>query len=152
MELKQIMIWIQCMLGYGGLIGMISTIKPLWVRQDHDGDDIINMILDRDECALHICKKLYKWFLYDHVDLDFIDGMASVLRSNNYEIKPALEYLFSSEHFYDPTFYGTNVQNPVQLYLGTIKRLKMEEQPFDTDYFTEIQNHLDMILFEPPDE
>ena len=115
------------------------------------GDDIINIILDRDECAIHLCKKLYKWFLYDDVDLDFIESMADILRSNNYEIKPALEYLFSSEHFYDPIFYGSNVQNPIQLYLGTIKRLKMEEQPFDTSFFTEIQDHLDMILFEPPD-
>ena len=115
------------------------------------GDDIINMILARDECAIHICKKLYKWFLYDNADLDFIDGMADILRSNDYEIKPALEYLFSSEHFYDPMFNGSNIQNPVQLYLGTIKRLKMEEQPFDTNFFTEIQDHLDMILFEPPD-
>ena len=68
------------------------------------GDDIINMILDRDECAVHICKKLYKWFLYDHVDLDFIDGMANVLRSNNYEIKPALNIFFQANIFMTPPF------------------------------------------------
>ena len=77
----------------GGLGGSWSANRP-WT-----GDDIINMLLDRDECAVHICKKLYKWFLYDHVDLDFIDGMADILRSNNYEIKPALEYLFFKRIF-----------------------------------------------------
>jgi len=115
------------------------------------GDDIINIILDRDECAIHISKKLYQWFLYDNPDIDLINNMADILRSNDYELKPVLDYFFSNDHFYNPTFIGSNIQNPVQLYLGSIKRLKMENQPFDSNFFTEIQNHLDMILFEPPD-
>ena len=109
------------------------------------------MILDRDECAIHICRKIYKWFLYNEPDTDFIESMADILRTNDYEIKPALEYLFTNDHFYDSTFVGANIQNPVQLYLGAIKRLKMEYQPFDTNYFNEIQYHLGMVLFEPPD-
>ena len=115
------------------------------------GDDIINMILDRDECAIHICRKIYKWFLYNEPNTDFINNMADVLRTNDYEIKPVLEFLFTNDHFYDSTFVGANIQNPVQLYLGAIKRLKMEYQPFDTNYFNEIQYHLGMVLFEPPD-
>ena len=115
------------------------------------GDDIINIILEREECAIHICKKIHKWFLYDNSNMEFIENMAEILRSNNYELKPALEYFFSNEHFYHSDFIGSNIQNPVQLYLGSIKRLKMENQPFDINFFTEIQNHLNMILFEPPD-
>ena len=53
--------------------------------------------------------------------MDFIDEMANVLRSNNYEIKPALEYFFLSDHFYDANFIGSNIQNPIQLYLGSLK-------------------------------
>ena len=116
-----------------------------------NGDDIINIILEQNECAIHICKKIYKWFLYDNPNMEFVNSMADILRSSDYEIKPALEYLFSSEHFYNNEFVGSNIQNPVQLYLGSIRRLKMENQPFDNDYFSEIQNHLSMILFEPPD-
>ena len=115
------------------------------------GDDIINIILDQDNCAIHICKKIYQWFLYNEPDMEFIDEMANVLRNNNYELKPALEYLFSSEHFYDTNFKGANIQNPVQLYLGSLKKLKMHDQPFDINFFCEIQNHLGMVLFEPPD-
>ena len=115
------------------------------------GDDIISIILDQDNCAIHICKKMYQWFLYNEPDMEFIDEMANVLRNNNYELKPALEYLFSSEHFYDTNFKGANIQNPVQLYLGSLKKLKMHDQPFDINFFCEIQNHLGMVLFEPPD-
>ncbi len=115
------------------------------------GDDIISIILDQDNCAIHICKKIYQWFLYNEPNMEFIDEMANVLRNNNYELKPALEYLFSSEHFYDTNFKGANIQNPVQLYLGSLKKLKMHDQPFDINFFCEIQNHLGMVLFEPPD-
>ena len=115
------------------------------------GDDIINIILDQDNCAIHICKKIYQWFLYNEPNMEFIDEMANVLRNNNYELKPALEYLFSSEHFYDTNFKGANIQNPVQLYLSSLKKLKMHDQPFDINFFCEIQNHLGMVLFEPPD-
>ena len=115
------------------------------------GDDIINMILDRDECAVHICRKIYKWFLYNEPDTDFIESMADVLRTNDYEIKPALEYLFTNDHFYDSNYIGANIQNPVQLFLGSIKRLNMQDQPFDYDFFYNVQHALDMILFEPPD-
>ena len=115
------------------------------------GDDIISIILDQDNCAIHICKKMYQWFLYNEPDMGFIDEIANVLRNNNYELKPALEYLFSSEHFYDTNFKGANIQNPVQLYLSSLKKLKMHDQPFDINFFCEIQNHLGMVLFEPPD-
>ncbi len=115
------------------------------------GDDIINIILEQNNCAIHICKKIYKWFLYEHPDMDFIDEMANVLRSNNYEIKPALEYFFLSDHFYDANFIGSNIQNPIQLYLGSLKRMKLNTQPFDINFFGEIQNHLGLVLFEPPD-
>ena len=115
------------------------------------GDDIINIILDQNNCANHICKKIYQWFLYNELDMNFIDEMANVLRTNNYEIKSALEYFFSSDHFYNSNFAGSNIQNPIQLYLGSLKRLKMDTQPFDINFFREIQNHLGMILFEPPD-
>ena len=115
------------------------------------GDDIINIILDQDNCAIHICKKMYQWFLYNEPDVLFIDEMANVLRNNNYDLKPALEHLFSSEHFYDTNFKGANIQNPVQLYLSSLKKLKMHDQPFDINFFCEIQNHLGMVLFEPPD-
>ncbi len=115
------------------------------------GDDIISIIFEQDNCAIHICKKMYQWFLYNEPDVLFIDEMANVLRNNNYELKPALEYLFSSEHFYDTNFKGANIQNPVQLYLSSLKKLKMHDQPFDINFFCEIQNHLGMVLFEPPD-
>jgi len=115
------------------------------------GDDIINIILEQDQCAIHICNRLYKWFVYDLIDESFVSEMAEILRSNNYEIKPALEFLFNSDHFNDPTFWGANISNPNRMITGTIKRLNMENQNFPTRFFSDLQFALGMQMFEPPD-
>ncbi|GIT40548.1 MAG: hypothetical protein Ct9H300mP9_3980 [Candidatus Neomarinimicrobiota bacterium] len=39
--------------------------------------------------------------------------MAFVLRENDYELRPVLEFLFNTEHFYDRNFRGANIQNPM---------------------------------------
>lgn len=115
------------------------------------GDDIINIILEQDQCAIHICSRLYKWFVYDFIDESFVSEMADILRSNNYEIKPAIEFLFTSDHFHEPTFWGASISNPNQMITGTIKRLNMENQNFPNRFFSDIQYALGMQMFEPPD-
>lgn len=115
------------------------------------GDDIINIILDQDECAVQICRQIYKWFVYDHVHEPFLDEMADILRSNNYEIKPLMEFLLTSDHFFDPVFRAANIQNPNTLVLGSIRRLGMENQNYPNQFFRLVQYYLGMIMFEPPD-
>ena len=115
------------------------------------GDEIINIILEQDACAIHICSKIYKWFVYENIDQSFVNEMANILRSNNYEIKPTMEFLLTSNHFFNPIFRGANIQNPNSLLLGTIKRLKMQNQNYPNQFFDKSQNFLGMTMFEPPD-
>jgi hypothetical protein len=89
--------------------------------------------------------------VYDNIDESFVLEMADILRSNNYEIKPALEFLFKSDHFHDPNFRGATIQNPNQMMTGTIKRLNLQNQNFPTWFFSDIQYALGMQMFEPPD-
>src|SRR5690606_164091 len=57
-----------------------------------------------------------------------IQPLATVLRSNNYEIKSVLEVLFQSEHFYDldtpPTSddnMGAIIKSPIEIVIGTLR-------------------------------
>ena len=115
------------------------------------GDEIIDIILDQDACAVQICKQIYKWFVYEHVHEPFIEEMADILRSNNYEIKPLMEFLLTSDHFFDPAFRGANIQNPNTMLLGSIRRLGMQNQNYPNQFFDLVQYYLGMIMFEPPD-
>lgn len=65
----------------------------------------VDMIFAQPETAKNLCRRLYRYFVNrnvtDEIENDIIGPLASTLISNNYEIKPVLEQLLQSEHFYD---------------------------------------------------
>ena len=71
-------------------------------------DELLNMIFSQDEVARHICRKIYRWFIYYKIDSDIeqtvIGPLAQILRNNNYDIQPVLSTLFKSKHFYDMVY------------------------------------------------
>ena len=85
-------------------------------------DDLLNMIFSTPEVAKYICRCLYKWFVYyditDTIETNIITPLATIFRTNNYEIKPVLLALFNSEHFFDPLNVGCQIKNPVDLVIG----------------------------------
>ena len=116
-----------------------------------NGDDIINIIMEQDETAVHICTRLYKWFVYQNVNETVVNEMADVLRTNDYNIATALEFLFTTEHFFDENFRGADIQNPLTLLQGLIRKCGMEEFEFSSEYFVHSQEFLGMLPLEPPD-
>ena len=90
---------------------------------------LMDMIFAQPETAKHICRKIYRWFVYyyidDAVEKNIIEPMANILRSNNYNIKPALEVLFKSAHFFDPNNMSCIIKNPVDFVAGAIKDFEL---------------------------
>lgn len=130
---------------------------------DQELDALMDMLFSTTEAARFICRKLYKWFVYydidDTTETEVIIPMADVLRSNNYEIKPALEVLFKSEHFYDVLNQACYIKNPFDMIVGTMREFNVSFPPY-TNYttgyplfFSIYQNAAEMQqqLFQPPD-
>jgi uncharacterized protein (DUF1800 family) len=126
-------------------------------------DALINMIFNTTEAARFLCRKLYKWFVYydidDTVETDVIIPMATILQSNNFDVKPALSALFKSEHFFDTINQACYIKSPFDIIVGTLREFNVPF-PAYTDYingyplFDSIyQNAADMQqqLFQPPD-
>jgi hypothetical protein len=88
------------------------------------------MIFDQDATAKYICRKLYRWFVDYIIDADVeqnvITPMASMLRANNYDIKPVMLALFKSAHFFDPARYGAVIKAPSDLMIGTFRLFGVE--------------------------
>lgn len=99
--------------------------------------DLIAMIFTKIETAKHICRKLYRWFVYytldAQVEQDIIDPLATMLINNNFEIKPVLETLFKSEHFFDTLNQGCIIKNPVDQTLSLIRQFEVEIPDAATD-------------------
>ena len=68
-------------------------------------DELLNMIFAQDEMAKHICRKIYRYFIYYKIDSSIeqtvITPLAQIFKNNNYNIQPVLATLFKSKHFYD---------------------------------------------------
>jgi len=94
-------------------------------------DELIDMLFENTETARFLCRKLYRFFVYHNIDdqteTNVIIPLADILRNNNYEIKPVLVALFTSEHFFDTEIIGTQVKGPLDFNIGFWRS-------FDIDY------------------
>lgn len=85
-------------------------------------DELINIIFQQTETALYICRKLYRFFIYYEIDdateANIIAPLATIFRNSNYEIKPVLKALFSSEHFFDPVNKACLIKSPIDFCIG----------------------------------
>ena len=126
-------------------------------------DALINMIFSTQESAKFICRKLYRFFVYYEIDAatetNVIEPMAAILRNSNYEIKPVLEALFKSEHFFDVLNQACFIKSPFDFLVGTLREFNVPF-PAYTDYsngyplFYSIYEKAAMMqlnLFQPPD-
>jgi uncharacterized protein (DUF1800 family) len=90
-------------------------------------NDLIEMIFRQEETARFLCRKLYRWFVYydidDSVEQRVIAPMAAIMRNGNYEVKPVLDALLRSAHFFDDGNIACLVRNPADLLAGSLRAL-----------------------------
>jgi hypothetical protein len=99
-------------------------------------DDLLDMIFNQEEVSKHFARKLYRWFVYYDIDEtteeNVILPLAAILRSNNYEVKPVLEALFKSAHFFDTANRGALIKSPIDFTVGLCRIFDIKFPP--TDY------------------
>ncbi|TAE56727.1 MAG: DUF1800 domain-containing protein [Bacteroidetes bacterium] len=88
-------------------------------------DELLDMIFDNPETALFICRKLYRFFIYreisEQAEQEVIEPLADIFRSSGYEIRPVLETLLRSEHFYDEENIAAVIKSPLDHIVGIIR-------------------------------
>ena len=93
-------------------------------------DDLITMIFKKDEVAKFLCRELYRWFVYYEIDeateTNVIEPLADVFIQNNYDIKPLLKALFTSEHFFDEANVGCVIKSPLDYGIGLVRQMGIE--------------------------
>jgi uncharacterized protein (DUF1800 family) len=101
-------------------------------------DDLISMIFERPEVAKFICRKIYQFFVYyyidDKVENNIISPLAEIFIKNNFEIKPVLEKLFQSEHFYDPLYIGCQIKSPIEHVVSCLREFNISFPNAISDY------------------
>ncbi|MDZ4667222.1 MAG: DUF1800 domain-containing protein [bacterium] len=89
-------------------------------------NDLLTMIFAQQEVAKYICRKLYRYFVYyvidESVETNVIAPLATVFINNNYEIKPVIETLLKSEHFFDILNFACMIKPPLDHLVGLARQ------------------------------
>ncbi len=113
-----------------------------------DGDDIIDIILQQPQTARFICTKLYASLVSREIDNGFVDDLATIFRDGNYEIKPVLQAIFDSDHFYDEYVRAAIIKSPVDLSVSNARMLSSQE--VNVRFMLVVQALLDQEIMNPP--
>jgi len=91
---------------------------------------LVDMIFSKMETARNIARKIYRWLMYYKIDQtiesQIIEPLATTLYNNNYEIKPMLVQLLSSEHFFSTDFRGAYIKNPIEFTIGIFRKFEIQ--------------------------
>jgi len=120
--------------------------KTMQGRSGMDGmkelDDILDMIFEANETAKYICRKLYSFFVQveitEEAEVNVIEPLAVIFRDNNYNVKPVLEALFGSAHFYELENIGAMIKNPIDFVVGHVRLFDIQPPvgASDSDLFS----------------
>jgi len=113
-----------------------------------NGEDIMNMLLQKKETAHFISNKLYKYLVNETPDAAHVNAMADVFYNANYEIKTLLEFVFTSDWFYDDKNMGNLVKGPVEFLVGLNRQFYLTYQR--PEVLLQFQKVLGQVLFYPP--
>jgi len=92
-------------------------------------NQLLDMIFQLNEVSKFIVRKLYTFFVYYDINSDVeknvIEPLAELFRNSNYEIKPVLKALFSSDEFYKPSNMGSMIKSPVDHVAGLYRQFEV---------------------------
>lgn len=122
--------------------------------------DFIDIIFQQPAVAQFIVTKIYRFFVYYDITPTVqnlvIDPLAQILIDNDYNIKPVLETLFKSEHFFDTPTRGCLIKHPIDFLESMAKQLNWAQpENLAAKYlfnkkFTNFQIDTGMHYFKPP--
>jgi hypothetical protein len=111
------------------------------------GDDIVNIIFAQPQCAKFFAAALLNAFVYNDPEPQLVDGLAAVIRKNDYNLAPVMSTLFRSQVFYSQRAYRALVKSPVEFVVGVYKTLGI---PKIDGTVLPVLKQTGQILFYPP--
>ena len=114
-----------------------------------DGVDVLEIILEQDVTAEYIAAKIYRFFVREEVSPELQAKLGTILRDNNYELRPLLAAIFGSRDFYSAASYGAHIKGPVEHVITLLKHLGAEDVPGVPD-FNQTTIALGQHLLNPP--
>ena len=114
-----------------------------------DGDDVLNILLERPACARFLAGKLYR-FLVSETDppAGLLEPLAEQFRKTQYDIGAAVQTVLRSRLFFSEHAYQKRIKSPVEYVLGVVRAAW--PGPHSTGDLTDPLTAMGQALFAPP--
>ena len=113
-----------------------------------EGENIIDIILEKPETAQFIARKVYKFFVNDNPNEDHIKELAAHFYNSKYDIASMMKKMFTSEWFYSPENVGTKIKSPAEFLVGLSREFYVTYNK--PQVLIQLQSSLGQYLFNPP--
>ncbi|MDR7423572.1 MAG: DUF1800 domain-containing protein, partial [Armatimonadota bacterium] len=113
-----------------------------------DGGDVVEIIFAQPAAARFLPRRLFEAFAYLRPEDEVIDALAEVFRASNFEVAPVVRAILTSRAFYSPRSMRTQVKSPVQLVVGAVRQLGLEDAPLPQ--LVRAMDLMGQALFIPP--
>jgi len=117
---------------FSSFYGDLVINRPI-AQAPQELDDLLDMLMAKEEVSKNICRRLYRFFVYNditaEIESNIITPLAETFRNSNYEIKPVLAQLFNSEHFFDALQFGAMIKSSADFTIGMVRECKLRFPP-----------------------
>jgi len=139
-----------------------STGKTIFRRHQHDdGDKVIfgkrgafaandlpGLLLQRPRTSEYIAARVYREFVGQKPSPAEQKRLGALFRKADYDLRPLLRAVLTSNGFTDPAGFGTVVQSPVELLASTLRVLRLPVMEWQA--VAQASRRLGQHLFQPP--
>lgn len=113
-----------------------------------DGENIIDIILEKPETATFISRKIYKFFVNDTPNEAHVKDLADTFFKSGYNISAMMKKLFAADWFYSPENVGTKIKSPAEFLVGLSREFYVTYNK--PQVLIQLQSSLGQYLFNPP--
>lgn len=104
---------------------------------------LLDMIFANSETAKFIARKFFTFFVYydinSNVEDNLISPLADLFRASNYEIKPLLKALLTSDYFFKAEYRGAMIKSPADYTIGMARQMEItwpsDPMAFEARYY-----------------
>ncbi len=112
-----------------------------------NGRDVVDLIFTQPAASKFLATKLLEAFVYDDPEPELVDGLAALLRRNDFNLHPVMETLLVSKVFYSARAYRALVKSPVEFVVGSYQLFGV---PAADPKALAALRRMNQVLFYPP--
>jgi len=125
-------------------------------RGNFDGDDFVDLIFTRPSVSSYIIWKLYRFFVNDlpigptSKSKYFVKALSNLFKRHDWEIKPIIEAILLSKHFYEEKNINSIIKSPIQLVVQSVRVLNPPQRKKMLRTLSVASTLMGQQLFAPP--